>query len=117
MDRHDAGNDPHSGFSSAPRELPTPLPHAGLGIASFLIGLGGMVYEVITWSHWGYLEICSQTPLALTGAALGLAALYQRQRRKTFAVVGLCLNGVSLVALLLICGATIVPILRWKPGQ
>jgi hypothetical protein len=96
---------------------PTPLRHAGLGIASFLIGLGGLFFEAITWFRWGYIDVCSQTPLALTGAGLGLAALYQSRRRKTFAIVGLCLNGVSLLLLLLLWGMAFRTLMRWRPGQ
>jgi hypothetical protein len=89
-----------------------PLPHSGAGIASTIMAvvLGIAMFAILAYA--GYVEI--QTPgginenssaamliglgmilgcgLLLVGAAIGAVGLFDKRRKKAFAIVGIVLN-------------------------
>lgn len=95
--------------------------HSGLGIASFVIALGGGVGEfalvVITAVLMAHrpgrvnppavtvillgLGILGGIALHFVGVGLGIAALFQRDRTKIFAILGLIFNALVVIS---ICG-------------
>ena len=103
------------------------LPHSGLGIASFvisvLIGLGtflifvyagikettlpGGVAENHSIALMIGLSMVLMWILLFIGAVLGLVALFEKNRKKVFAVIGLTCNVgmLALSALLILLGA------------
>ena len=94
--------------------------HSGMGVASFVLALiaGLGTFAVFAWA--GYVAIntpggiSESSPVAmaiglaiiacggllLLGAALGVAGLFQSDRKKSLAVIGLILNGLAIVATL-----------------
>jgi hypothetical protein len=95
-------------------------PHSGLGIASFLVGLLAGVGEmaVVGWAgytgvtHRGTITPDSPTAillglamlaglgLALLGGMLGVGGLFQANRKRVFAVLGMALNALVVLAFL-----------------
>jgi hypothetical protein len=121
------GTHPHQqAYPYASPQMVPEAAHSKVGIASFvmglLVGLGELVLVVIA----GVME--TSTPggmndkdpkvailgllllgglfLALVGAILGVVGLFERNRKKLFAVLGLIFNGLilGLVVLLMIVG-------------
>ena len=95
-----------------PTEAPAPMPHSGLGIASFIISIATLVAVVIIFGFAGYSEatnpggvdettamtigfaIIGSCLLLLIGAVLGIVGLFQEGRRRMFAGIGVGINGV-----------------------
>jgi hypothetical protein len=95
------------------------VPHSGLGIASVVVGVigifgigsalalatslamakGGQVDENSPMMMTVGLLVCAGFPLNIAGVGLGIAAVLQANRRRTFAMVGLTLNAVFLVVM------------------
>ena len=95
------------------------LKHSGLGIASFVISLVAGVAEFLLSMVAGYIEmstpggINADDPIAgiiglmmiagifgaLVGVGLGIAVLFQKDRKKVFCILGLIFNSVILIAL------------------
>ena len=94
-----------------------PPRQSGLGIASFVISLIGIAITLVLFGVAGYME--ASTPggmdeaapetilvgllliaagfLLLVGLGLGIGGLFQRNRRRLFAVLGLAFSGVMLL--------------------
>ena len=105
-----------------PHAPPSPPRHSGLGIASFVLGLLGLslicvivgVLFVAVVTSGGdvprespVMAACALALMAtlaagLTGVALGWAGLRQSNRKKVFAVLGLCFSAVPFLALALL---------------
>ncbi len=98
--------------------------HSGVGIASFLIGLIVIVIDlllvlllvVLATGGAGYREgrtvgtlagvfNCIGVLACLAGLGLGVAGLFQEDRNRTFAVLGVILNG---LVILIVAGLFIV---------
>jgi hypothetical protein len=112
--------DAEDDFDDAPfGRYPHELPHSGLGIASFILGLaaiglvGILVVVAITEANrphypndpldtFAGLMVCGAGLLALVGGGLGIGGVCQSNRRKVFGIVGLCLNGTLLLGTLLL---------------
>lgn len=93
-------------------------PHAGLGIASFLVGLLVGFGEMAAVGWAGYTEVThpgtmtAESPqamilglamlgglgLAFLGALLGIGGLFQTNRKRIFAVLGVIFNVMVVVA-------------------
>jgi hypothetical protein len=115
---------------SAPAPVPpppaaVPLKHSGLGIASFVISLAAGALMLGLFVLAGFVHIASQGALGAhrgtvaviglgvismllvhtVGAGLGIGGICQKDRKKLFAVLGLCFNGFVLagtIALMII---------------
>jgi hypothetical protein len=91
-------------------------PHSGVGVASFITGLGvlfmilagfGLVVMAAVQSPnsrdpppmaWmGILLLIGASIFALVGTGLGIGALCQRRRKKVLGIIGLSLNGLALL--------------------
>jgi hypothetical protein len=103
---------------------PTRPPHSGLGIASFIIGLIVIVLTLLVVllsvvvqanrAHRSTADAmlgisllfgCVGLLASVVGLGLGVAGVFQEDRNRTFAVVGIILNGLVIlgtVALILI---------------
>jgi hypothetical protein len=102
------------GYASRP-----PLNHSGLGVASFIIGLVVIILTLLviilavvtaasSRPHRGDaaeamgavvgIVICGGLVASLVGLGLGVGGLFQEDRNRTFAVIGVVLNGLILVA-------------------
>ncbi|MDR3637025.1 MAG: hypothetical protein P4L84_24690 [Isosphaeraceae bacterium] len=97
---------------------PLEPPHAGLGIASFLIGLFVGIGEMAVVGWAGYIAVTkpnTMTPespmavilglimlggmaVAFLGAGLGIGGLFQKDRKRVFAVLGLIINVMTMAA-------------------
>jgi hypothetical protein len=107
-DEPEAGDAPYGG--------PRYLPHSGLGIASFVIGLVVVVIVLLmvlligvlaanranrntadTMAAMTGLSICGGALASLVGLGLGMAGVIQEDRNRTFAVIGLILNGLIIL--------------------
>jgi hypothetical protein len=95
---------------------PRPLPHSGLGIASFVIALCGALLMVLVIVVAGILgstrpgafkadssaamilgfAIIGLCLAMLVGIVLGVVALFQAERAKLFAILGLSIGGAVL---------------------
>ena len=95
---------------------PRHLPHSGLGIASFIIGLVVVVIILLMVLLIGVLAsnranrntaetmgvmtglfVCGGALASLVGLGLGMAGVFQEDRNRTFAVIGLILNGLIIL--------------------
>jgi hypothetical protein len=95
---------------------PRHLPHSGLGIASFIIGLVVVVIVLLMFLLIGVvaasranrdtahtmgvmtgLFVCAGAVASLVGLGLGMGGVFQGDRNRTFAVIGLILNGLILL--------------------
>lgn len=98
-----------------------PMPHAGLGIASFFIavavGLGMAVTFVVTFVviffevmrtggvpdqtsptlRLSSLFMCGCVLMNLVGVGLGIGALFQSNRRQIFSILGLIFNAMTVL--------------------
>jgi hypothetical protein len=100
----------------APYARPRHRPHSGLGIASFIIGLVVVVIVLLMFLLIGVLAssranrntaetmgvmtglfVCGGALASLVGLGLGLAGVFQEDRNRTFAVIGLILNGLIIL--------------------
>jgi hypothetical protein len=103
---------------------PSRLPHSGLGVASFIISLIVIVLTVLVVllsvvaranrAHHSTADAmlgitllfgCTGLLACVVGLSLGVAGVFQEDRNRTFAVVGIILNGLVIlgtVALILI---------------
>ena len=100
-----------------PAQAPAPRTrHSGMGIASFVIGLLASVATLAVFAYAGYAQVTTPggisetSPVAMLiglvilgcggllflGLILGIAALFQSDRRRVFGVLGLLVNGVVL---------------------
>lgn len=97
---------------------PVARPHAGLGIASFVIALLVGMGEAVLLGYSGYLAVSQPgtmkpdspsaiilgllmiagAALAFLGTGLGLGGVFQTTRRRVFAVLGLVFNVLILTA-------------------
>ena len=117
---------PPPGYSAFyPQYGESVIPHSGLGIASFIIALvgaaifvcamvfivfhmaqmGGVVNEQAPEAVLSGLSMCGGLVLNIVGVVLGIAGLFQPNRKRLFAIMGLAFNGVivlGVVALMLI---------------
>jgi hypothetical protein len=112
--RDDRWVEPEAG--DAPYGRPRYLPHSGLGIASFVIGLVVVVIILLmilligvlvsnranrntadTMAAMTGLFICGGALASLVGLGLGMAGVFQEDRNRTFAVIGLILNGLIIL--------------------
>jgi len=107
--------------------------HSRLGIASFIIALSvGLIIIVLMVGSIAATTLMRNTDTSLKliisvsigfaailayfgnliGAGLGIAGILQRERKKVFAIIGLCLNaiGVLVGTLVLIAGFTLRPV-------
>ena len=106
--------------------------HSGLGIASLVIAVPAAVAAgaVVALELWTAVEMqgglwldtgfaltggatCAATLPALAGLGLGVAALFQRNRRPAFARAGVILNGLILAALWLMLIVHTLYMLWW----
>jgi hypothetical protein len=98
------------------RRLATPA-HSGLGIASFITGAAVILMTVLViilavavrgnrgnretaemvWVMLG-LIVCGGLVASLVGLGLGVGGLFQEDRNRTMAVIGVVLNGLMLIA-------------------
>jgi hypothetical protein len=96
------------------------LPHSGLGIASFILGLSAvclflalLILAIAAENRPRYyrddtleailgLLSCGLGLITLVGGGLGIGGVCQSRRRKVFGIIGLCLNGVFLLGILLL---------------
>jgi hypothetical protein len=89
------------------------LPHSGLGVASFLIGalvividllfvvlalVAGQSDSAVVFGRLAVIFNCLGAVTALVGLGLGVPALFQEERNRTFAVLGVGANGLVLLA-------------------
>src|SRR5882724_4217120 len=97
---------------------PAALKHSGLGIASFIISIVVGLALFVSFGVAAYLEtstsdgIDEKSPQAvllglaivglcllhLVGCGLAIGALFQKDRRKVFSILGLALNGFAVLA-------------------
>ena len=108
----------------SPESAPPPLEppkspakkHSGMGIASFVIGVAGGLALFALFAVAGFMQISNPGGMDeksgaamlvgllvigfclahLLGAGLGIGALFQAERSKVFAVIGLVINTVIL---------------------
>jgi hypothetical protein len=92
------------------------LPHSGLGIASFIIGLVVVVIVLLMILLVGVLStsrtnrntaetmgmmtgllVCGGAVASLVGLGLGLGGVFQENRNRVFAIIGLILNGLIIL--------------------
>ncbi len=98
-----------------------PRKHSGIGIASFVMGLidlvlffvmvlmavgvaasaGGQVDEHAPATIMLGLFVIFIGLVCLIGTGLGVGSVLQKQRRRVFGIIGLCLNGGVLLLILL----------------
>ena len=95
-------------------QQPVVLKHSGVGIASFILGISMVVLElalivlaaVLVQQHQPSsspsMEIAGCTMIlgllaCVVGVVLGIVGALQRDRRKLFAILGLCVNGLILL--------------------
>jgi hypothetical protein len=110
-----ASPEPYHPYSppQSPQGLQPRIRHSGVGIASFVIGLFAAVATLAIIAYAGYVEVSTpggmdeKSPVAmligvlifaaggllLLGIMLGGAGLFQSDRRKLFAWLGLLVNG------------------------
>jgi len=107
-------DEPEAG--DAPYGRPRHLPHSGLGIASFIIGLVVVVIVLLmilliavlasnranrnTAETMGVMTgifVCVGALASLVGLGLGMGGVFQEDRNRTFAVIGLILNGLIIL--------------------
>jgi hypothetical protein len=100
-----------------------PMPHSGLGVASFLIGVIVLVIDLVLLvllvvvasgprglrsdaasTVGGVFGIfnCVGVLAALGGLGVGVGGIFQENRNRTFAVIGVVLNGLIVVAVTLL---------------
>ena len=106
---------------SAPVTSPPPpikTKHSGMGIASLVIGILVIILLCFTFTlamaqggnpnmsinsdsllTFIGLLTCGTIMLSLVGVGLGIAAIIQKNVKKVFGIIGLVLNGVSLLGL------------------
>ena len=97
-----------------PNETPADARNSGLGIASFALALISLVATIAVFGYAGYLEISTAGGISeesaeaimiglaifacigmmIVGLVLGLVALFQKGKRRTFAAIGVGLNGI-----------------------
>ena len=111
--------------SSFPPPITAPPPpmaekHSGIGIAAFVIGILVLIMICITFAVAGGtsgmstysssydslltgigLLACGTIALAVVGTVLGIVAVFQKNTRKVFGIIGLVLNALVLLAM---CG-------------
>lgn len=96
--------------------------HAGTGIASFVLGLVNVLLFILmigsavalNVSSGGHVDPHSSQAIllglfvilicliCLIGTGLGLAGVIQKSKRRLFGIIGLCLNGGTLVLIILL---------------
>src|SRR5262249_44724139 len=120
MSRYADDRGPYS-YDPRPYDPDRPRPHSGLGLTSFVIGLLVIVLDLLlvlvlvivanssqprmgfrthpmdTWGPIALLFNCVVLLACFTGGGLGVAALFQEDRNRTFAVIGVILNGVVIL--------------------
>jgi hypothetical protein len=132
VQRYDDGAGPYAA-PQAPTsfQAPAQLPHSGLGIASFVIGILAGIAMLAIFIYAGYAE--STTPgglsedstaavvigllvigcggLLLVGALLGIAALFISGHRKLFAIIGTVFNlvPIAMAIFLIVLGLSMTP--------
>jgi len=100
-------------------EPPGQSPHSGIGIASFALaiasGLGEFaVFAIMTYVAAMHPSLLQQNPvgmamaglailgglaMALVGLGLGIASMFQGDRRRTFGILGLVFNATILLGM------------------
>lgn len=119
-------NNPYNPYQTPrsfdPRPL-GPLPQSGFGTASFVIGIGSVIADSLlllvaalqsdvrttdTMDTLMGLVCCGCVVLNIVGVVLAIVGLVQPQRRRGFAIAGLLLN---LIPLLAIAGVVVLGLL------
>jgi hypothetical protein len=104
------------------RRTPSERTHSGLGITSFIFGLLTFVWEGLLFVLIGIVGANSRGGLTngaatvfglaflagalfpIFGVSMGLAGLFQSDRKRVFAILGFCLNGLIILGVgALIC--------------
>lgn len=111
---------------------PAVMPHSGLGVASFIIAMIVVVLSILavvlivmalgqaysrsggrSLATAGGLIICGGAVAALVGVGLGIGACFQENRNRTFAIVGLILNGLIILAVAVLFAIGMMADARW----
>ncbi|PYE52590.1 hypothetical protein HUB98_25695 [Paenibacillus barcinonensis] len=133
-DPYGSSNNDYMLSSESGGQPPVPLKHSGPGIASFIVGLVGLIGHIITFvlvslALYSSLELLDSSIgreelafhpaivlaslaflacliLNLAGIILGVIGLVLKNRRKVFAIIGTVLNGllILLFAVLVVAG-------------
>jgi hypothetical protein len=97
-----------------------PLKHSGMGLASLIIGIFCSVWELVVIVIAGVLHntpgrtaadkasqdtmvgglICGSLVFVLVGLGLGIASLFQRDRKKILGILGVVFNGLIILGVI-----------------